>query len=183
MRASDERKRFVTRLHFCEFGMRLKTDKTFIRRSTQFENLCRQTGLLVCLLLPVIANQACRQAAAPAREANPQATPHAPQTTVADKVKVRTEVGFASRQKLLEHYQKHGREFGGVSAEDYLRQAQTLRDRPAGKDVLEVVRADGVISRFDQTSGAFLAFNQDLTIRTYFKPNDGVNYFWRQSRR
>ncbi len=134
----------------------------------------------VGLLLLALAGLACRQAAAPTREAPRQS---AAQSAAPVNFQVRTAIGFASRQKFYDHYEKHGREFGTLSADEYLRQAQTLRDRPAGKDVLEVVRADGVISRFDQQSGAFLAFNQDLTIRTFFKPNDGVNYFWRQSRR
>lgn len=145
-----------------------------------FEPLQRRVCFAVGVLLVALTGLACRQAAAPVREA---AAPGAAQPVAPGTVQVRTAIGFASRQKYLDHYEKHGREFGTISAEEYLRQAQTLRDRPAGKDVLEVVRADGVISRFDQQSGAFLAFNQDLTIRTFFKPNDGVNYFWRQSRR
>jgi pyocin large subunit-like protein len=137
------------------------------------------------LLLTALLGSACQQVAAPARQLAPPTvtTPEPAPTSPAVSGLVRAEVGFASRQKFLDHFDKHGREFGSLTANEYLRQAQTLRDRPAGKDVLEVVRADGVITRFDKTSGAFLAFNSDLTIRTYFKPNDGVNYFWRQSRR
>lgn len=96
---------------------------------------------------------------------------------------VKTKIGFASRQKFEDHYEKHGREFGSVSEEEYLRLAQELRDHPANSDVLESVRADRVVTRYDRRSGAFLAFNQDLTIRTFFKPNDGENYFRRQSKR
>ncbi|MCG3161593.1 MAG: hypothetical protein JMDDDDMK_02782 [Acidobacteria bacterium] len=96
---------------------------------------------------------------------------------------VRSEIGFATRRKFLEHYEKHGAEFGSISQDEYLRQAQTLRDSPAGGNILEAVRADGVITRFDRKTGAFLAFDPDLTIRTYFKPNDGERYFRRQSKR
>ena len=96
---------------------------------------------------------------------------------------VRAEIGFATRRKFLDHFEKHGAEFGSISREEYLRQAQILRDSPAGGDILEAVRADGVITRFDRKTGAFLAFNPDLTIRTYFKPNDGERYFRRQSKR
>ena len=39
----------------------------------------------------------------------------------------------------------------------------------------------GVTSRFDTKSGAFLAFNRNGTIRTFFKPNDGRRYFERQA--
>jgi hypothetical protein len=62
--------------------------------------------------------------------------------------------------------------------------AQALRDAPVGGDILEIVRGiDGVISRFDRRSGAFLAADPDGTIRTFFKPNDGEAYFRRQARR
>jgi pyocin large subunit-like protein len=43
--------------------------------------------------------------------------------------------------------------------------------------------ADGVICRFHKPSGSFLAFNPDLTIRTFFRPNDGESYFRRQLER
>lgn len=97
--------------------------------------------------------------------------------------KVHTEIGFASRRKLAEHYEKHGREFGSISMDEYLRQAQEMRDRPTSKDLLEAKRGDNVVTRFDRQTGAFLAFNSDLTIRTYFKPNAGENYFRRQAKR
>ncbi len=93
------------------------------------------------------------------------------------------EIGFRDPSHLAEHFQKHGAEFGGIGANEYLRAAQTLRDRPAGGDVLESVRADGVVTRFDRASGAFLAFDRDLVIRTFFRPNDGERYFQRQLRR
>jgi hypothetical protein len=95
----------------------------------------------------------------------------------------RPEIGFASKQKLNDHYQKHGKEFGAISREEYLRIAQELRDRPMDKNTLEAKRGDGVVTRFDRKIGAFLAFNPDGVIRTFFRPNDGEEYFWRQSRR
>ncbi len=92
-------------------------------------------------------------------------------------------IGFATRQRLLDHFEKHGREFGRITSREYLLMAQDLRDRPKGPGVLESVRRDGVATRFDRKSGAFLAFNRDRTIRTYFKPNDGEAYFHRQKSR
>jgi pyocin large subunit-like protein len=67
-----------------------------------------------------------------------------------------------------------------VTMAEYLRLAQSLRDRAAGGDVLEAVRGCGVVTRFDRASGAFLAFDPDGTIRTFFKPYDGERYFRRQ---
>ena len=71
-----------------------------------------------------------------------------------------------------------------ISEAQYLAMAQRLRDEQVGGDILEVVRPnDGVVSRFDKRSGAFLAFDRDGTIRTFFKPNDGERYFRRQANR
>lgn len=88
-------------------------------------------------------------------------------------------IGFRSRAKLEQHYEKHGREFGNVSLEEYLAMAQDLRDAPLSGRVLEANQAGGTISRFDRKTGAFTAFDRDLTIRTFFKPNGGEAYFRR----
>jgi pyocin large subunit-like protein len=92
----------------------------------------------------------------------------------------RPDLGFASRQKLVDHYQKHGREFGAITMEQYLRNAQELRDRPAGGAILETRRPDGTVARFDRESGDFIAFNNNGVIRTYFRPADGESYYKRQ---
>jgi pyocin large subunit-like protein len=91
--------------------------------------------------------------------------------------------GFRSRKQFEEHFAKHGREFGDVTPEQYLQLAQELRDAPVGGPILEIAKADGVITRFDKRSGAFGAYNRDRTIRTFFKPNDGERYFQRQAGR
>ena len=124
----------------------------------------------------------CRHSNSPAPTQTPRQQPSA-RKDQAGANGVRAEIGFATRRKFLDHFEKHGAEFGSISREEYLRQAQILRDSTAGGDILEAVRADGVITRFDHQTGAFLAFNPDLTIRTYFKPNDGERYFRRQSKR
>ena len=91
--------------------------------------------------------------------------------------------GFRSRKQFEEHFAKHGREFGSITPEQYLHLAQELRDAPPGGPILEVVKPDGVITRFDKRSDAFGAYNPDRTIRTFFKPNDGERYFKRQANR
>jgi pyocin large subunit-like protein len=92
-------------------------------------------------------------------------------------------VGFANSERLEEHYQKHGAEFGNITRQDYLHQAQLLRDVAVGGPVIEAVRRDGVFTRFDRQTGAFIAVNPNGVIRTFFKPNDGERYFRRQSER
>ncbi len=119
--------------------------------------------------------------AAGARTAPAVAVPDRPDAGAAPVAPaLRNGIGFRDAGLLHEHYRKHGAEFGGISEAEYLRRAQLLRDRAAGGDILEAVRTDGVVTRFDRSSGAFLAFDRDLTIRTFFQPNDGERYFMRQ---
>ncbi len=92
-------------------------------------------------------------------------------------------IGFADQRRLDEHFEKHGSEFGRITKQDYLRQAQLLRDTKVGGPVLEAVRRDGVVTRYDQQTGAFIAFNPNGVIRTFFKPNDGERYWKRQAER
>jgi hypothetical protein len=92
-------------------------------------------------------------------------------------------VGFADQRRLDEHFDKHGAEFGRITKLDYLRQAQLLRDAKAGGPILEAVRRDGVITRYDRETGAFIAVNPNGVIRTFFKPNDGERYWRRQAER
>src|SRR5215475_11574831 len=91
--------------------------------------------------------------------------------------------GFRSLRQLEEHYQKHGREFGHIGEDEYLRLAQELRDAPSGGPILESVKPGGVVTRFDRRTGHFGAYNPDRTIRTFFIPNDGERYFHRQAAR
>ncbi|MGH9802474.1 MAG: hypothetical protein ACRD82_19075 [Blastocatellia bacterium] len=141
-------------------------------------NFRRGAKLMSVLLIALALLTACRQtgSAPPQIQERVVAAPKSDAT-------VHTEIGFASRQKFPDHYDKHGGEFGSISKEAYLRQAQELRDSQPGGDVLEAMRSDGVITRFDKKTGTFIAFNADLTIRTCFKPNDGEAYFQRQSKR
>src|ERR1700731_1568710 len=81
--------------------------------------------------------------------------------------------GFRSRQQFDEHYQKHGREFGNITQAENLRKGQELGVPPVGGPILEGIKSGGVISRFDRRKGYFGAYDRDLTIRTFFIPNDG----------
>jgi hypothetical protein len=92
-------------------------------------------------------------------------------------------VGFTSSRAWQDHFDKHGAEFGTITAQEYLSRAQALRDAALSDSVVELVRSDGVITRFDKRSGDFIAFHRDRSIRTYFRPNDGESYFKRQAKR
>jgi hypothetical protein len=108
-------------------------------------------------------------------------TASAPSAAPAESPQVRAGIGFRDGDHLRDHFGKHGAEFGGISEAEYLHLALTLRDRaPDGTVVLQSVRPDGVITRFDRSTGAFLAYDPDLTLRTFFRPNDGERYYTRQ---
>jgi hypothetical protein len=143
-------------------------------------------GLLLAVLAAIFypqlleADAAARPAAPPARS-QPHAGAEAPGKTPAATIRG---IGFTSRGSLQSHFDKHGAEFGRISIDEYLALAQRLRDAPLSADVLENVRdSDGVTTRFDRKGGGFVAFHDDRTIRTFFRPNDGEAYFRRQGAR
>jgi pyocin large subunit-like protein len=91
--------------------------------------------------------------------------------------------GFRTQRLLESHYAKHGHEFGRITEAEYLKLAQELRDAPLSSQVLEARRHDGVFTRFHRHRGHFGAYNRDRTIRTFFIPVRGEDYFRRQARR
>jgi pyocin large subunit-like protein len=135
--------------------------------------------LLILGLLGCLAGCSARQTT----RAEPNRNESASVKTAAIPTPAVPAVGFASREKLREHYHKHGSEFGNISIEEYLLTAQTLRDHTLGTTIVEAVRTDGVVTRFDRDTGTFIAFNRDGVIRTCFRPNDGEAYFRRQLKR
>jgi pyocin large subunit-like protein len=89
--------------------------------------------------------------------------------------------GFRSERLLDEDYTRHGREFGVVSRQEYLKMAQSLRDAKPNTAILECHRTGGRIARFDKRKGWFVVFDEDGALATFFIPNDGVRYFYRQA--
>ncbi|MBL8728494.1 MAG: hypothetical protein JNM25_08695 [Planctomycetes bacterium] len=135
-------------------------------------------GLLLAVLAAIFCPQLLHQdGARPPVDAPTTTTAPAPAAAAST-------VGFTSRASWQAHFDKHGAEFGRITADEYLALAQQLRDAPPSADVLENVRAsDGVITRFDRKGGGFVAFHADKSIRTFFRPDDGEAYFRRQAER
>jgi RHS repeat-associated protein len=88
--------------------------------------------------------------------------------------------GFAEGE-LEGHFVKHAGEWGaeGITKAGYLRRAQTLLGRNAGGDILGHVRSNGDVLRYNQRTNEFAVGTADGTIRTFFRPGDGIAY-WRQ---
>ena len=140
------------------------------------------SGRLVPLSYAVLARwAACGRATGASSRAT--ASPARVQQATRYDQRARTWV-FAARSGWMSTSPNTAGSSGGSDREGYLRLAQTLRDLPrAANRCSRSSATDRTITRFDRGTGAFLAFERDGTIRTFFRPNDGEQYFQRQARR
>lgn len=85
---------------------------------------------------------------------------------------------FRNDTYLTEHFEKHGREFGYTTKEDYLAGANNVI---SSSDVLHKTEAeDGDDIYYLEDTNEFVVVSTDGYIRTYFKPEDGLDYYNRQ---
>ncbi|MGO9470068.1 MAG: hypothetical protein ACLQVF_38705 [Isosphaeraceae bacterium] len=83
--------------------------------------------------------------------------------------------GFPDSVKLLDHYNRHGADFGAASAAQYEQMADAFLNGPGGTGVLQKVRRNGDIVRYDPATEAFGVVKAGGAIRTHFKPNPAVH--------
>lgn len=79
---------------------------------------------------------------------------------------------------LQEHYEKHGIDMGFASPEDYLDAANAVVYNPSSLHKIEAEDGDDVY--YLEITNEFVVVSTDGYIRTYFCPNDGIDYFNRQ---
>lgn len=85
---------------------------------------------------------------------------------------------FRSDKLLNDHYEKHGIEMGYSSAEQYLAGANATINH---SDVLhKTQKEDGDEVYYVESTNDFVVVSKDGYIRTYFRPNEGLEYFERQ---
>jgi hypothetical protein len=82
---------------------------------------------------------------------------------------------FAGPEKLLEHFQKHGSEFGYQTADEYLKGARTLTS--GGNGIETFTRANGDKLFYNAATNEFTVLSKGGAIRTYFKPLEGLDYW------
>ena len=103
-----------------------------------------------------------------------------PSPSGANRLQVR---GFASRQKLMNHW-KNGRthqdEYPDFTMEQYVQRAVSLAEMPTGGNILGHVDKDGVIVRYDRKENDFVKADVKKGIRTMFKPDEGEKYYIQQ---
>lgn len=84
---------------------------------------------------------------------------------------------FRNKSRLNDHYEKHGKEMGFSTAEDYERRASDIINDPMSLFKIEAEDGDGVY--FVEASNEFVVLSTDGYIRTYYICS-GRDYFDRQ---
>lgn len=91
---------------------------------------------------------------------------------------------WANEKTLADHFERHGGDFGAKSAGDYTRKAQEFYQRGMSdpRSGIEVTNGnDGMIRMYDAKSNTFGSYNGKTgETATFFKPEDGVNYWKKQ---
>ncbi len=88
------------------------------------------------------------------------------------------EAHFRNSQLLEEHYEKHGRAMGYESAQAYQKGAQAVL---SNVDALKKREAeDQDLVYYLEATNEIVFVSQDGIIRTYFNPEDGIDYYNRQ---
>lgn len=99
------------------------------------------------------------------------------ENTATIKVKTSSSRQFVSEQLFQKHYDKHLSEFGEISKERYLENANALADAPLSEDIVQLVRSDGSIAKYCYSTNEFVVVTADGNIRTYFKPETKEAYW------
>lgn len=100
-------------------------------------------------------------------------------TTETEPEKEYVEYSFRSEKLYNSHFEKHGAEFGEITKEEYLKKANDLINSDS-ESVLTKMSKDGDYLFYDESTNEFLVLSQDGYIRTFFKPNAGIDYYNRQ---
>lgn len=95
-----------------------------------------------------------------------------------NNVQQQYEYNFADDSSWIEHFEKHGHEFGYTTKEEYLQGANDVINNPSSLHKYEA--EDGDDCYYLQATNEFVVVSLEGEIRTYFKPDDGVAYFNRQ---
>ena len=85
---------------------------------------------------------------------------------------------FRSKTLLNQHYEKHGKEMGFASAEEYEKAAAAV---PNSLNVLhKTEKEDGDDVYYIESTNEFVVISTDGYIRTYFNPDNGIDYYNKQ---
>ena len=97
---------------------------------------------------------------------------------IKQEVNVSDSYTFKSESLLQEHFNKHGSEFGYASTSQYESRANAVINSPDALHKTEVEDGDSVY--YIQATNEFVILSTEGYIRTYFKPEDGIDYYNKQ---
>ena len=99
--------------------------------------------------------------------------------TTTEEEREYVEYSFRSEKQYVDHFKKHGHEFGDITIEEYLQMANDLIN--SDSDTLHTkISKDGDYLFYDEATNEFLVLSDDGYIRTFFKPNARIDYYNRQ---
>lgn len=90
-----------------------------------------------------------------------------------------TQYYFRSNDLYTSHYEKHKNEFGDITKQEYLQKANNLLNSNSN-NILTKNENDGDALYYNKDTNEFIVLSTDGYIRTYFKPDDGIDYYNRQ---
>lgn len=91
---------------------------------------------------------------------------------------VLTTYKFRNKNLLNQHYEKHGKDMGFKSAEEYEKAAAAVPNDPNALHKIE--KEDGDDVYYIESTNEFVVVSTDGYIRTYFNPDRGIDYFNKQ---
>ena len=87
---------------------------------------------------------------------------------------------FRTEEQYQLHYEKHGDEFGDISKDEYLILANSLIQDESGEVLSKPEQEDDDTVYYREATNEFLILSDDGYIRTFFRPDDGIEYYNRQ---
>lgn len=88
------------------------------------------------------------------------------------------EYKFRNQNLLNQHYEKHGKDMGFSSAEEYEKAASAVVNNPDALHKIE--KEDGDDIYYIEATNEFVVVSTDGYLRTYFYPDKGIDYFNKQ---
>lgn len=90
--------------------------------------------------------------------------------------KISNTKGFGNKNLLADHFKRHGKEFNAKTEQEYVSTAKSFFEA-TGDNYLQYTRKNGDIVKYNTSNNTFGVVSKDGTIRTLFKPKEGMKYF------
>jgi uncharacterized protein YukE len=83
---------------------------------------------------------------------------------------------------LTNHFNRHGSQFGHANEQEYLRGARNFLEKPTTPTTQSFISKEGTYFRYDAATNEFGIMNKYGGVSTYYKPDDGLLYWFEQIR-